>query len=955
MTVLGDKKRWRRWANLIAVCCLVAVVGWKYVHDARMTGPFLSHHAPGYYGLLTDALRSGQLNLKIPVDPRLLKLANPYAGPQGVARPHDMSFYHGKFYIYYGITPVLILFLPWRILTGTFLTEVAGTTLFCFGGFLLGTVWLLGLRKRLYPDAAFGWTLLAIALFGFGTPVFKLSANPTFYAVPIAAAFFCLMVALTLTDRAVRAAGQGAVVAWLACASLAYGLAVGARPNYVLGLAVLLLPCAWWWRRRPRDTRRPWIGWRIWAAAIAPAAAIGVMLALYNYLRFDNPFDFGMRYSMASADLRHAKLLGLGFIGKNLHLYLLKAADFVPYYPFVFTDRKAYGVLPHLPLVTLILGFPLTLLVRRLREDPRWLIGGGFLFGTAVLNLGVLCLFFGGEARYLSDFAAPSLLLAGALLPLLADSAWGVHVRLRRLTTAAVTLLAIWTLGNGICLGLENRVQTAFTRGLEYRANAVVGLIEKLRGVRYGPVKLTVKFPTNAVGRRQPLLTTGTMAGTGDIIYVRYTDEHHVQFGVFHLGIGGPESPPIALDYARDHTITLRLGSLYPPRQYPLFQQWSDAEVARLRRQFEVTIDGRVALRAAVDVYPTTPSDVTIGQNHLAPDVSAPRFTGTILTEQRLPVTKPPVPDPSAHGPVRLTVLFPRTPGGPALPLVCTGRPGAGDLFWVQILKDGRLRFGHDDWGGGELVSDPVKVDLSKPHELEVQMGSLDPSYRSAQGGGEKNRLAAWLDGKLIFTGYRPFNPSTAAEVVFGYNAIGASSAAGMFTGTILRVKRVPALQLPRAKPVWGPVRLSLRFPKDVVDCSEPLLTAGVSGKADVVYVHYVDADHVRIGLDHWGYGATEGAPIRIDRSRTYTLTIRLGSLLPPTGSPDWTGHTRPSDGDFRQEVKVKLDDKVALQTHRRLYSLQGMPVRLGKNDVGATSCLTVFTGEILREQRLPW
>ena len=78
---------------------------------------------------------------------------------------------------------------------------------------------------------------------------------------------------------------------WLAAASLAYGLAVGARPNLLFGAVILLVPVAQAWRE----------GRRIWApllAATGPITCIGLGLMLYNALRFDNPFEFGVRYQL---------------------------------------------------------------------------------------------------------------------------------------------------------------------------------------------------------------------------------------------------------------------------------------------------------------------------------------------------------------------------------------------------------------------------------------------------------------------------------------------------------------------------------------------------------------------------------------------------------------------------------------------------------------------------------
>lgn len=94
-------------------------VAWSYFKCAAGYGDLTTRQPPSYYGLLTEALAAGEVHLKLIPDPKFLRLADPYAGPQATSRPHDMSFYRGKFYHYYGITPAVELMLPWHLLTGT--------------------------------------------------------------------------------------------------------------------------------------------------------------------------------------------------------------------------------------------------------------------------------------------------------------------------------------------------------------------------------------------------------------------------------------------------------------------------------------------------------------------------------------------------------------------------------------------------------------------------------------------------------------------------------------------------------------------------------------------------------------------------------------------------------------------------------------------------------------------
>lgn len=935
---------------------VILSVGWNYLHDAKeLEGRLVSRTPPGYYGLLTSALMEGHFNLNVTPDPLLFRLANPYAGPQGAARPWDMSFYRGKFYIYYGVTPALILMLPWRLLTGTYLMETTATALFCFGGFLLSAVWLLSLRRRVFPRTSLWWTVLSLLVIGFGSPAFFLSNNPTFYAVPISAAFFCLMAATVLVDRSLRATSLDRATLWLAGASLALGLAVGARPNYVLCVGLLVLPFACLWQKFPRRGSSIRSG-KLVLAALLPAALVGAWLAFYNYRRFGNPFDFGIQYAMASGDMRGSHLMELGAFWGNLRLYLFKPASIIRYYPFFFSMGRPFGVLVHLTLVAAGFLFPLTFIRRSLRGDPVWAVGGLFLFGAALANLGTLCMFVGGIGvdRYIVDFMPAALLLACAVMLAVVDTAASWPAPARWTADATMFVVALWTLASGACIGVATRVPTAFRTRLEVVADRLVYAIEKRAGSIQGPLELRVVFPQDATGRRDPIVSTGNMLGTGDVVYALYPDNGHVQFGFSHLGAGGPLGSPIAADFSVPHTLIVELGSLYPPRRHPMFDSSTDEEVTALRRRLEIGFDGRTVLRATVEVYPSTPDGVLVGENRLDANVSARSFGGEVLEWHRTGL--PPMTSIAAYpgGPMRLHLRW--SPSYGAIePLISTGHHGAGDMLNVEMLAGGRVRFQHDSWNSSDVVSEPVLSDIKADHVVDIEMGSLYCNSQIDVPEARRRRLAVWVDGKPAIDMDRPFNRSTAEEIEIGYNSIGSTSSTKMFTGTIFDRSCIPARPLPPEGDDWGPVTMVAVFRSDVLGVNEPLLTTGMGDAARIIYAHYQDAQHARFGLDRAGNGGAIGPLAAIDYTRPHRVHITLGALFPPVNSSKWAGRTKASALEWHRRVEVMLDGLVVLHTEEELEAAPHRQVVVGRNDVNASNCLRRFSGQITDVGRATW
>jgi hypothetical protein len=366
-------------------------------------------------------------------------------------------------------------------------------------------------------------------------------------------------------------------------------------------------------------------------------------------------------------------------------------------------------------------------------------------------------------------------------------------------------------------------------------------------------------------------------------------------------------------------------------------------------------MDGQTVLAGSVDVYLSTPEGIQIGRNTLAGDVSAAAFRGKILNPHRLGVPPPPARSLSQSGPLQIKLRLPSSRGGPPQPLVSTGHTGTGDLLSVQIMDDGRIRFAHDSWGRPAITSPLFTADLSREHTIEVEMGSLYPPEQPGVTAEQRHRLSVRFDDELVLDTFRPVHASTPDEVEIGFNAIKASSAVGMFSGTILSVSRIPPRPRPVQPEAWGPLHLSVRLPLDANGLSEPLLASGVTGAADLIIIHYEDPSHIRISNDHWGYGGQLGPLIAVDYAKPHEIVITEGALFPPRDHPAWESHPSENVAQRQQALEVRVDGQVALSLTQATHPATPAQVIVGRNDVGASTCQPAFTGEILKQERLPW
>ena len=127
--------RWARWAVLGAVCALV-IGFYAWSANSGVLELMGSGAHDSFYNLLVHGFRDGHLSVNRVAPP---ELGDPprfqWEGNYGL---DDLSYYKGKLYLYFGVTPALMLFWPYVALTGHYLLHKDATVIFFSAGFLAG-------------------------------------------------------------------------------------------------------------------------------------------------------------------------------------------------------------------------------------------------------------------------------------------------------------------------------------------------------------------------------------------------------------------------------------------------------------------------------------------------------------------------------------------------------------------------------------------------------------------------------------------------------------------------------------------------------------------------------------------------------------------------------------------------------------------------------------------------
>ncbi len=411
------KNEWR----LLAAVCVLVIGMYAYTAPLGKLESSISNPADTYYNLLVRGFRDGHLSLKKEVPVGLTQLADPY-NPDANRRyqdlPYglrDLSYYKGKLYIYFGVTPALILFWPFVALTGHYLSDRQAVMIFCAIGFLASVGLLRALWRRYFAEVSVGVVVGCALALGLATGVTMILPRSYVHEVTTSCGYMLTMLALAAIWKALHDPERRG--RWLAVASLAYGLAVGARPNLLFGAVILLVPVA---QARP-EWRRVW---KLLVAVVVPITLIGLGLMLYNAIRFGSPFEFGWRYQLGGKSQLMIESFSPHYLWFNFRINFLAPAHWSVRFPFVhpiavppwpvgyYEVDPTFGILTNMPLVWLALAAPLAWRGRPGQEASvlRWfVVATALLVCACVLTVGFFC---ASNIRYEVDFLPALILLA---------------------------------------------------------------------------------------------------------------------------------------------------------------------------------------------------------------------------------------------------------------------------------------------------------------------------------------------------------------------------------------------------------------------------------------------------------------------------------------------------------------------------------------------------------------
>ena len=372
-----------------------------------------------------EALENGQTYLLEEPSEKLLSLENPYdtversSIKRGEDYIWDTALYNNHYYVYFGILPALILFLPFYIITGTFLKTSVVVLLFSVLSAIMLALIIEYIFKKHFSKLPFKMLVFSEISILFGSFLIWINVALRFYEmVNVAGLYFSLQgIYLFLTIK------KGGELSFkkLGLGALCLALAVACRPTTLIA-SIIIIPIIWNLFKQKKANKKEVL--KLILVVMIPYIVVGLLLMYYNYIRFGSIFEFGARYQLTMNDMRNLKnrliTIPAGFIYNLFNLpsfigefpFMQVNSNIPEIFAYYYVEDMPGGVFILAPIAFAVFGIKKFLKTSKNTELKNLVVV--ILAVGIILNI-IIVMQGGSTGRYLLDFAW-YFVLAGILI-----------------------------------------------------------------------------------------------------------------------------------------------------------------------------------------------------------------------------------------------------------------------------------------------------------------------------------------------------------------------------------------------------------------------------------------------------------------------------------------------------------------------------------------------------------
>lgn len=412
-----------------------------------------------YYDLQATAFQHGQLALEVQPDPALLALEDPYepANRENIPVMWDATLRNGKYYLYWGPVPALLL----AIVKPIYAHEISDsifTFIFLTGTFVFLALIILDLQRTYFTELPHSIVLASIALAGLINPLPYVLIEARIYEAAVVCGQFFFIGGLYFLFTAFHTPS----ITRLTLAGTLFTLAIGTRTIIALPVGFLSVLILVWVFKTHKEKLFPFI-----SAFAIPLVIGAAAYAWYNFARFGSMTEFGFNYALTGFNITaHSKdLFSFAYIPPNLFKTFLNPLEWKDSFPFIkpvlWGGPSAWlvdynpGVYYYLAegITGLLISSPF-LIFAFLRKQKELFWISLSLTGSTFLLFFITQIFFYTTMRYLLD-----LIPALTLLALIGAWSGFNSLKNKKLFTILAATLWAYTIVIGILLPLSSNVK----------------------------------------------------------------------------------------------------------------------------------------------------------------------------------------------------------------------------------------------------------------------------------------------------------------------------------------------------------------------------------------------------------------------------------------------------------------------------------------------------------------
>ncbi len=268
---------------------------------------------------------------------QFLKLENPYDNfmrdttvKRDVDYKWDTAFYNGHQYIYFGILPLLITFLPFYLLTSRYLKISIVVFIFSIFIFILLKEILVKILQKYFDNIPFKNIVFFLIILCSGSLILYANGISRVYELVIIVGLYFVLQGIYFIIKSTEVEEKRYINIFLGCLFLA--LSVACRPTDLLASLLIVPYLLKLFIENIKSSKKNLF--KLIVSVVIPYIVVGIALMWYNYIRFDNIFEFGAKYQLTIANMKN---LGsrIFAIPVGIMCNLFNVPNFISDFPFI--------------------------------------------------------------------------------------------------------------------------------------------------------------------------------------------------------------------------------------------------------------------------------------------------------------------------------------------------------------------------------------------------------------------------------------------------------------------------------------------------------------------------------------------------------------------------------------------------------------------------------------------